>query len=235
MATVDLTAGTVMNAAAVLLNDRLRSVYTYTEQIPYLNIALQELQEHFELNNVPATETVSTVIQVNAGVTSIQFNAAGTPAAPKLPDDLIEPQKLWERTRDINPFVPMTKVDSLPQSMFGVDLSQFQIYVWETQMIKFFASIADNDIKMDYIRNLFTPVVDENSGINVVNAATFLEYRTAGLVAWFIGENKTRSDELNMFAGLAIDRATGIGTKGRQSVVARRRPFRSGYKRRNSL
>lgn len=232
MSAIDLTAGTVMNSSAALLNDVARSVYSYTAQLPYLTIALHELQEYFELNNIPATETLSAVIQVDAGVTTIQYNAAGTSTTPKLPDDLIEPQKLWERTRDINPFIPMTRVDSLPQYMLGVEISQFQIYVWETNMIKFLATNANNDIKIEYIRDLFTDPVDENSLINVVNGKTFLEYRNAALIAEFIGENKTRADELNVFAGLAIDRTTGIGTKGRQSVQTRRRPFRSSFKRR---
>lgn len=221
-----------MQSSAALLNDKNRSVYTYADQIPYLNIALHELQEHFELNNIPATDQLSSVIQVDANVSAIRFNAAGTGADPKLPDDLIEPQKLWERARNTNPFVPMTKVDGLPQSMVGTEISQFQIYVWEANEIRFFAANSDNDIKLEYIRNLFINAVDENSLINVVNGQTFLEYRTAALCAWFIGENKSRSDELNVFAGLAIDRSTGIGTKGRQSTTTRRRPFRSSYKRR---
>lgn len=232
MSSIDLTAGTVMDASAALLNDVAKSVYTYVAQIPYLKIALQELQEHYELNNIPSTDQLSAVIQVNSGVSAIRFNAAGTAADPKLPDDLIEPQKLWERTRDINPFVPMTKVDGLPQSMVGIEISQFQIYVWEANEVRFFPANANNDIKMEYIRSLFTLPTDEFSLINVVNGAIFLEYRTAALCAWFIGENKSRSDELNVFAGLAIDRSTGIGTKGRQATVTRRRPFGSSYKRR---
>lgn len=232
MATIDLTAGQVMRSAAALLNDVNRSVYTYAAQIPYLNIALHELQEYFELNNIPATDQLTAVIQVNAGVSAIRFNAAGTAADPKLPDDLIEPNVLWERQRDTNPFVPMTRLDALPQYMVGITISQFQIYVWEANEVRFFAADQNNDIKMEYTRKLFTDAVDENSVINVINGQTFLEYRTAALIAWFIGENKTRSDELNVFAGLAVDRATGITTKGRQSTVTRRRPFRSSYKRR---
>ena len=224
-----------MDGSAALLNDVAKSVFTYIVQIPYLKIALQELEEYFELNDIPSTQTLSAIIQINSTVTSIQYNAAGTPAAPKLPDDLIEPQKLWERERDINPFVPMTRVDALPQNMLGVDISQFQVYVWETNMIKLFSSTRNNDIKIEYLRSLFTLPTDQNSVINVVNGKTFLEYRNAALCAEFIGENKTRADSLSSFASLAIDRSTGIGTKGRQSIQVRRRPFRSSYKRRISV
>lgn len=221
-----------MRTSAALLNDVARTVYTYAVQIPYLNIALHELQEYFELNNIPATDQLSAVIQVDADVTEIAFNAAGTAADPKLPDDLIEPLRLWERPRGSNPFIPMTRVDSLPQNMVGVEISQFQIYVWEANEIRFFGASQNNDIKMEYTRKLFIDAVNENSLINIVNGQTFLEYRTASLCAEFIGENKTRADDLNVFAGLGIDRATGITTKGRQATVTRRRPFRSGYRRR---
>ncbi|MGH9979294.1 MAG: hypothetical protein ACRD8Z_26195, partial [Nitrososphaeraceae archaeon] len=212
-----------------------RSIYTYTVQIPYLKIALQELEEYFELNNIPSTEQLSAVIQVDSGVTAIKFNAAGTATDPKLPNDLIEPQKLWERTRDVNPFIPMTKLDALPQDMLGTEISQFQIYVWEANEIRLLSANQNNDIKMEYIRNLFVLPAGKDSIINVINGKTFLEYRNAALCAEFVGENKTRADDLNSYAGLAIDRSTGIGTKGRQSVVMRRRPFRSSYKRRSFI
>lgn len=225
----DLVAGTVMNAAAASLNDVARTIYTYTAQIPHLNTALQELQEEFELNDIPVTAATSAVINCPEGTTVIEFNVAPD---PELPADLIEPQKLWERAEGIDPWVPMTKVDALPLYMEGAETNQFIFWCWESQKIKLLATNADNDIKMEYTRNLFTPVVDETSLIGVINAQTFLQYRTAALCAEFIGENKTRADDLNAFAALAIGRATGIGTKGRQAVVTRRRPFRAGYKSR---
>ena len=50
--TADLTAAQVMDASASMLNDTAKTSYTYVAQIPYLNMALRELQEFFELNNV---------------------------------------------------------------------------------------------------------------------------------------------------------------------------------------
>lgn len=219
-----------MNAAAAQLNDVARTVYTYTAQIPHLNTALQELEEEFELNDIPVTAATSTTINCPEGTTEIAFNVG--PALPELPDDLVEPQKLWERAEGVDPWVPMTKVDALPLYMEGVEIPQFQFWCWESQKIKLLEASQDNDIKLEYTRYLFTPVVDENSTIGVVNAQTFLQYRTAALCAEFIGEDKARATDLNVFASLAIGRATGIGTKGRQAIVTRRRPFRASYKRR---
>ncbi len=232
MSAFDLTAGTVMNQAAVLMNDPNRTVYTYLAQIGYLRMALQELREFFELNSIPVTENVSTVIQINAGITEITYNAAGTPTAPKLPDDFVEPAKLWERTRGIDPFVPMTRRDYLPHNLEGILIGQFIYFVWQDQKIKVLPANQNNDIKMDYIKELFQSIVDENSLINVVNAATFLEYRTAALMAEFIERNMTSANGLNTFAVLGLDRVTGIGIKSKQTIATRHRPFRAGYKKR---
>lgn len=221
-----------MDAAASLMNDTAKTKYTYTVQVPYLNMAMQELQEVFELNEVPVTQETSIVLPVDAGVDTIEYE----PAMPVvgttyLPDDLIEPSILWERTRDTDPWVMMSRADFLPLTQEGVEINQFIWWVWETQKIKLLASNADNDIKMNYTRDLFAPAEDEDSELNIVNAATFLEYRTAGLLAEFIDQNLTRAQGLNGFASAGIDRATRITTKGRQSIMTRRRPFRSGYKR----
>lgn len=230
MATNTLVASTVMDdCAAVCMNDPNKQVYTYEAQIPYLRTAMGELQEKYQLNGISSTQRTSAVIQVDAGDTTIEFDAVGTPA---LPDDLIEPQQLWERNRDIDPYIPMTKVEYLPHNMEGVETSQFIWWVWQDQKILLMPSSFDNDIKIDYIGTLFATLVDENSVINVINAKTFLQYRTGGLLCEFIERNLSSANALNAYAEMALDRALGIGIKGKQSITTRRRPFRSGFRRR---
>ena len=229
MATATLTAGQVMDRSAVLLGDVGKTLYTYVKQLPYLKLALQELQEIFELNEVPVTSMItSTPLQINANVGSITFTSN-----PPLPSDLIEPMKLWERARNVDPFVPMTKLNSLPIYIpSSSKIGQLASWSWENNQINFIPANQNNDVKIEYIKDLFTAIVDENSTISVINAASFLEYRNAGLCASFIGEDKERSQELDASAGLATDRALGIGIKGRQGVMVRHRPFRANYKRR---
>jgi len=238
MAASDLLASTVMDISASLLNDTAKTVYTYAAQLPYLRLALQELRELYELNSIPVTEQVSSVIQVNKGVTAIIYNAAGTPNNPKLPDDMVEPLQLWERQRGIDPYVPMTRKDFLPHNLEGVETNRFIYYVWQAQQIRFLPSNQDNDIKIDYIRQLFpdNPAsIDQDTQINVINAATFLEFRTAALCAEFIERNITSADSLNAQGILALERVTGISVKSKQNIMTRRRPFRSAYKRRGWL
>lgn len=232
MAASDLTAGQVMEKSASLLNDTARTNYTFAAQLPYLQIALQELQEAFELNGIPVTQLTSAVIQLDAGTTEIVYNGAGTPTNPSLPNDFVEPQQLWERTRNIDPWVPMTRRDYLPHQLEGTQYYNFLYFVWQNQKISVLPAVQNNDIKIDYIKQLFENLVDENSLINIVNARTFLEYRTAALCAEFIERNLTSANALNAYAVLGMDRVTGISSKSKQTIMTRRRPFRSGYKRR---
>ena len=236
MAAVDLVGANVMDVSASLLNDTAKTVYTYAAQSPYLRLALQELREYFELNAIPLTQKVSgTTITVAAGVTEIAYNNAGTPASPSLPDDFVSPQQLWERQSGIDPYVPMTMREYLPHNLAGIVTNMFIYYTWNGQGIQFLPANQDNDVKMDYIRQLFPDAgstVDETTVINVINAQTFLEYRTAALCAEFIERNRTSSDSLNNFAVLALDRATGVNVKAKQKIATRRRPFRAAYKRR---
>jgi len=230
MAEFNYTAGSVMDASAAFNNDVARSVYTYEAQLPYLKAAMKELREIFELNNVPITNKTSAEIDVDAGDTVIAFDVA---PAPELPDDLIEIQQLWERNAGASqPYIPMIKQEFLPHYMEGQETNQFIWWTWNNQQIELLPSNMDNQIKIDYVSNIFLMPDDENSIIGVINAESWLSYRTAALCAEFIGENKTRADALNINAGLAIDRATGISTKGKQAIVTRRRPFRASYKRR---
>jgi hypothetical protein len=226
-----------MDQAAALMNDAARSIYTYPFQVPYLNMALQELQEYFELNNIPVTDTfTSNPILVLAGQTSIGF--APVPpilATPYLPNDLIEPKVVWERQFGNDPYIPMNRLDFLPRYWEGIQLNQCVNYVWQSQELRFMPANQDNQIKIDYIRSLFVPFVDETDEVAIVNAQTFLEYRLAGLLAQFMGENPTRAASLNNDAVLGLDRSIGIGTKGRQAINVRHRPFRSSYKRRGYL
>ena len=219
-----LTAGTVMDMTAALINDASKSQYTYAVQVPYLQMAMQELQEYFALHNVPVTQKRSTVIQVNSGITEIVYDS--TPPVPELPDDMIEPETVWESGRGLNDWTPVTRVNSLPANVTPINM--LGAYTWQNQKLSFLSSNQNNDIKIDYIGQLFTQITGSSSVINIANAASFLEFRTGGLLAEFVGHDDPTATKMNGYASLALDRATGITVKGKQSIMTRRRPFRSG-------
>ena len=230
MASPDLTAATVMNAAAARLNDVSRTIYTYTLQIPYLNIALLELQEHYEANNAPVTDTTSAIINVpsaSAGIVTIGFS--GT-AGRILPSDLIEPKVVWESPEGLDQWTRMTRLDYLPEWQLQGQINQLVNYQWATNAIKVIAANADNDLKLDYVRSLFTTVTASGDALNVINSQSFLSNRTASLMAHDIEENEQRSNDLYNDALKGLDRSLTITTKGRQRITTRRRPFRAGFK-----
>lgn len=217
-----VTAAQVAINVAALMNDTELGVYTFNKILPYLNMACDDLQEIFELNNVPVTNESSFVFQINAGVTEIAA----------LPPNLVEIQRLWERPRDNDPYVPMTKLDALPLYMTGAPTNMLIYWVWESQKIKFLPSNQDNDVKMEYIKSIFVPITSESDSIPVINAKSYLQYHTAALCSMYIGENETRAEALEGQASNALDRSLGISTKGQQSIVTRRRPFMARFKSR---
>jgi len=229
MGVSDLTAGQVLSKSASLMNDTAMQVYTYTASLPYLQIALQELQEYFQLHSISTVESVSAIITVPAGTIEIGYN--GLYPVPSLPSDMVEPAELWESQTGTNTYTRMVRRDFITLTLASLQLAKFSIYVWQDQKIKVPSSNQSNDLKINYNRELFTNIVDQNSLLNLINARTFLEYRTAALLAQFIERNEGSATALNQYAGLALDRATGIQTRGKQRIMTRRRPFRAAYKR----
>src|SRR5215471_4677426 len=105
-------ASEIMDRSAALLNDVGKTIFPYTAQIPYLNTAIDEFGEELEYNNIPITNSTTTVIPI----TTAMFDIGGT-TGPPLPTDLIDIQQLWERiTGTNNDFVPMIKFEFLPKT-----------------------------------------------------------------------------------------------------------------------
>ena len=236
MATVNLTVLEVINFAAARLNDINKTVYTNAIQLPFVNIALAELQELYEANNIPVTDQTSAIIEVDSaasGIIEIGFDDGMSP--PELPTDLIEIKVLWESPRDLNQWTPMTRLDFLPQYQIGAQINQFVYYQWATNAIKVLAANADNDLKLDYIRSLFTTVTDVDDDLLVQNSLSYLGNRVGSLIATDIEENDERAIRLYADALAGLDRALTIPTKSRQRITTRRRPFRAGYKASRSI
>jgi len=236
MSAATLQAYEVMDLVASLMNDTARSQYTYDAQIPYLNMALAELQEQFQINNVSVTnQTTSSPITVPIGTKSVNpTDGLGKGAAPNYPNDLVEIRGVYERlSGSTNPFIPLTKRDFLPHAIDDLPTDSLMYWIWEDQRIKFIGALTAREIKLDYIKTLFPKITDESQMLGVINSKTYLMYKTAALCSEFIGENKTRADDLNALAVMAIDRAVGISSKSKQNITTRRKPFMAAYKRRS--
>src|SRR6185436_13671543 len=112
MSTTAVTAGQIMDRVARLLNDANRTDYTYTVQLPFLNMAIEEFSDLTSEANTPfsnltsGNEGVAPII-VPVGVTFlVASDSTGVPPTwPKYPPDLIEIQEIGERVSgDKGPF-----------------------------------------------------------------------------------------------------------------------------------
>lgn len=224
-----LTAGDVMTAVRALMNDTASQQYTNAIQVPYLNIALTELRELLELSDAPTVVKKSVAISIPIGQTYIGYDAIAP--IPALPDDFVSPINVWARNTGTVGYYPVTNIPYLPED--GVTSGTLSGYLWANQRIQFIGLTQIVEVKLDYNGQLFIPVVDNTTAIGMVNGQSFLQYRTAGLVAEYVEENVSRANNLNNSAGLALDRVEGINAKLAQNIVTRRRPFRAGYKTRN--
>src|SRR5258706_2303739 len=148
MGSTSLTAANIMDKAASLMNDSLKTVYTYAAQMPYLNIALNELEEHFQLNNIPVTNKTSATITVPARITEISaFDGVGVGVAPTYPQELVEIQGIYERLAGTSDsFILVVKRDFLPHALDNSPASSLQYWIWENQKIKFIGAITPREI-----------------------------------------------------------------------------------------
>lgn len=221
----------IIVTVSALMNDYTQSVYNNTACLPFFNLALAELQEIFELNDIPVTHSTSKAITIPAGVDRLGFDTI-----PAFPSDLIEIQELWESPTGLNKWTPMVKKDFLPNYLKdGVAISQFLIWDLEHGRVKLIAANSIIDLKIDYVGSLFNlPIALKDINVNLpfTNIGTYLDYKTAALCAMFVAENESRAMALDSLGTTALGRALGIPIKGLQSIITRRRPFRASFKRR---
>lgn len=232
------TPAEVINMVASLMNDTKQTSYTDEACLPYLNVALDELQEIMEENNIPITNEVSSTITLPAGTTVLGFSTT-----PALPSGLIEIQELWESNDGGVTFIgPMGTVDFIPVNLqlSTNPVALFGVYAWMDNEIQLPYSSSSIILKINYIKSLFsTPIalgaIDTELGVKFKNIKIYLGYETAALCSMFIGENETRAAALHTKAEEALERTLNIPTKGRQGIVTRRKPFRAGFKMRGSF
>lgn len=226
------TPAEIIDMVASLQNDTAQTFYTDAACLPYLDMALDELQEHFENNGVPTVEESSDIITLTAGVTELGYGTN-----PALPGRLVEIINIWESISGQNNFFRMTKEEFLPHYLEGTQQAYFERFVWQGERVKMLPALNNIDLKIDYYGAIWNTPLDinlvNNQELNVRNSKQFLGYRTAALCSAFIGENETRAAELNMLAESALSRTLGIKIKPKQGIVTKRRPFRARFKLRS--
>ena len=223
-----VVASDVMDRAAALLNDTALSIYTYAVQLPYLKMAVDDLQLQVEANNIAISNDVSAAINVASGVTKLTYSST-----PPYPSDLVSIQALYERedltTQD---WMQMRRCDFLPEITSTSNYLTW--WCWQDQEIRFLGATSDREIKIHYTSAAIANVTSSSSSIYVYNAISPLAFKTASLCARFIGENPTRADSLQIEANTAYEYFLAILIKENQVNSSRRRPFMASYKIRGS-
>ena len=208
------------------LNDQANATFTDTVQLPYLNIASDELQQILEQHNIGVTNGVEIDIPITAGDTEL--------SGLNLPDDLIEIKNIYERISGAsNEYQLMQRVEFLPQ--INLQLAYLIYWTWNQQKIEFVGSTSDEQLKIEYIKRRLPKIINAATVIDIIGARSVLAYRTAGLCAEFIGENSDRAEALNGSAQRMLDSMLAINLKGQQAITTRRRPFRANFKFRQRL
>lgn len=220
-----------MNRVASLMNDTARTVYSYTAQLPYLNMAIDELMEQLEEANASPSNQTAALITLPVG--SYRIGSIDSGITPTYPSDLIEIQEIGERTYGTtDTFIQMSRREFLARKETAT--TTLGEWIWEDQIIKFYSVGATSirELELKYVREPFALATDENSIIGAISARPYLAKKTASYCAFYIGENETRAQKLDDDAQESIERLLGINSKGRQEMVTRRRPFRASYKSR---
>jgi hypothetical protein len=216
-----------MNSAAVLMNDAAKTEYTYYIQMPYLNMAINELNEHCQLNNVPITSVVADdTLIVKPGVTMLDMHTN-----PHLPFDLIEIQQINERLAgSAENYLPMTRREYLPPVVNQI--SELIWWTWQYQQVNFIGATTPRQLQLNYITTGVPIIKESTDNIELINSKSYLIYRTAALLAEHIPKDGVNAGVLNLNTQMALDRFLGINTKGKQAIATRRRPFMAAYKNR---
>jgi hypothetical protein len=239
MSTTAVTAGQIMDRVANLLNDPSKTDYTYTVQLPYLNMAIEEFSEMLAESNSPFTNLSSSngmaVPMILPAGSSLLTPPEYPPPFVNYPLDLIEIQEIGERPNgDKGPYIRLPRrefQDIYPQT------SSLLYWVFERGAIRFNPPGANvpMDIQIKYLYQGIPYAVSADSVIDVIGSRTYLAYKTAAFCALFIGENESRAKVLEEQANIAVDRAINISNKGKQEIVTRHRPFRASYKSRGGF
>jgi len=230
-----ITAGDVMDRAAVLMNDPAKTDYTYIILSPFLRMALDELIENLvDGHNAPLVST-SLVITVPAG--SNAMYSVDSLNEPHYPSDLAEIQEISERlagSRD--PFIPMKRTEFLETKEAGDRLAY---WTWQNQVVRFNPNGATTarEVQLNYLRTYSSESanIPPESIVGPINSRSFLSYKTAAYAAQFIGENTERAQILDAKAELALERIESINNKGKQQIMTRHRPFRANWKARGGF
>jgi len=215
------TSGSVMQAAAALMNDPARTLYSYTVQLPFLKMAMQELEQAMDLFDNPYNLSIDAAIDVAANATLLTL-----PASFFLPISLMERPDGSTSDADWSPMTEISTIDA-SDSVSSVPTTTLTGWIFRDGNVVFVpVATTAREVKLKYWRMILVTITDESYVENYIGANNFLAYRTAALLATFINKDEFRANSLNGNADSALDMLVSLYTKNGQGIRVRRKPFR---------
>lgn len=214
----------ILDRAAFFLNDVNRSYFTNSVLMNPFMVAYDDLREFLVDNNISLMNETTAAYDISTSQTDI-----GGPTGPPLPTDFMAPYAVWEKLKGSNDdYTIMEPKNFLPKTETLVPALRYWQY--SNQYIKFIGATTDRNVKIDYIANNLLVAEDPEAMVSAFNCQSFLAYRTAALAAKYLGENESRSAELNADAGRSIENIVNMDVKSKQNIITRRRPFNQSYR-----
>lgn len=211
-------ASDVMDAAAALLNDTSKSLFTYTAQLPHLRHANQHLENLMIVNGVSIQRQVSVVMTVNSSTSNIDLSLN-----VGYPSDMLVPIRAWEKGAE-NTFTLMDEREWEPETDPRIS---FGVWIFRNNKIYLPPTTATRSIKIDYWRQLGA-IVSQGDNEEIAGSQTYLAAKTAELCARYIGQNNDIANDLITFeVAPAQDLLERMYIKNNQGNRARRRRFKS--------
>ena len=209
-------ASDVMERAAAHLNDPNQGLYTNTVLLPYIQQALDDLQDAMIDNSIGVLREVSAAKDITAETTDMSST---------LPTDVVVPVRMHERADggDDDDWISMVK-GVLPIREMGPILVHWE---WRESMVYFVGATVAREVRLTY-RRLFSPISGASSSIEMPTAMSFLACKTAEHAAGLAGANPTRSRILKDMAAKALDSL--VRREVRNMTGVRRRRFVPGMK-----
>lgn len=206
-----------MTRAAAHLNDANQLVYTSTVLLPFLNMAIDEVDEELAIYEISPLKKDSLTIEVDSGDTQLD----------EMPTDFVEAITLYERplgssgewrevseVREIyNNYAVNTNTEILQWSVRG-----------STILIN--PPSSDREVQLDYIRGL-TEAAGAVTTIDIEVSRRLLALLTARNAARDLGNSPTKANSFEADIARARDRLTRRLQKNSQtSMGVRRLPYR---------
>jgi hypothetical protein len=195
--------------------------------LPYVNSAYRTLQRALAMAGSPLFRTDDVLLVVTA-VPAVDISVQvvindATPPPNQLPQDLLEPVKIWERQNLANDqfieMVNLTYQGGLPSREQDSKLIEWE---WRSDGIYFVGALVDTQIRLRYRRAL-GDLIDGTTTILIRNAQEALAYYTAAMAGASRGSPLATTWET--MAEDAKDKLVSASVRQQQYSPRRRRPY----------